>query len=347
MDADVVDGDEIGVVERTRESRLLLEAPDQLGVPGQGLVDDLEGDVPSEPGVPRPVDLGHSPGAEGGEHLVRTQPAAGSQAHASNLTGPCATAIAGRTPSTQLARPASLKNFRAPPLLRSIAASSVRRPRRVGERWFPAGENVNSRWRSSPSHGSVAGSNLAALTWSQEVRGAGRGRRRGAGEGARRGSAWVLTAAAGKAVPGRSLGRGSLEARRALFRVRAGAAGWPGEGERPGGNSQVLEDGPGSGGTKTTATTRPVPPQRGQERTSARKLPRTFFAKIQRIPAPRNRPDATVALILVALSRKKCATDLADPRAPDRLDGPDRRLTLIPLWKEQEHEHHSALEPGA
>jgi hypothetical protein len=66
-------------------------------------------------------------------------------------------------------------------------------------------------------------------------------------------------------------------------------------------------------------------------------------------PPPGGWVTATVALILVALSRKKCATDVADPRAPDRLDCSDRRLTLTPLWKEQEHEHehHSALEPGA
>jgi hypothetical protein len=74
VDAEVVHGNQIGVVERAGESRLLLEPVDQFRVPGQSLVDDLEGDVTSEPGVPRTVDLGHSPGAEGREHLVRPKP---------------------------------------------------------------------------------------------------------------------------------------------------------------------------------------------------------------------------------------------------------------------------------
>ena len=85
VESDVVDGDEVRVVERPGESRLLLEAPHQLRVTGEGFVDDLEGDVAPEPGVSRPVDLGHSTGAEDRQHLVRTQPAAGSQAHAANV----------------------------------------------------------------------------------------------------------------------------------------------------------------------------------------------------------------------------------------------------------------------
>ena len=85
METNVLNGDQIGMIERTGESRLLLEADDELGVTSEGLVDDLESDVPSEPGVPRAIDFRHSPGAEGGEHFVRTQPAAGSQSHDETL----------------------------------------------------------------------------------------------------------------------------------------------------------------------------------------------------------------------------------------------------------------------
>jgi len=90
-----------------------------------------------------------------------------------------------------------------------------------------------------------------------------------------------------------------------------------------------------------------------ESRTSG--TPSTQIGKIRRRRAlSRSSQLATghpppVALILVALSRKKCATDVADPRAPDRLDGSDRRLTFTLLDQEQEHEHehHSALDPGA
>jgi hypothetical protein len=71
--------------EGARQPSLLLETPDELGFSCEGLVDHLEGDVPAEAGVPRAVDLGHSPGAEGRQHLVRTQPAAGSQTHVARL----------------------------------------------------------------------------------------------------------------------------------------------------------------------------------------------------------------------------------------------------------------------
>src|SRR5262249_12278217 len=81
----VVHGDQVGMVQRTGEPRLLLEAVDQLGVTSQGLVDDLERDVSPQPRVPGAIHLGHSPAAKGREHLVRPKPGAPSQAHAGNL----------------------------------------------------------------------------------------------------------------------------------------------------------------------------------------------------------------------------------------------------------------------
>ncbi len=49
VETEVVDRDQVGVIERAGEPRLLLEAMDQLGVAGQSLVDDLEGDVSPQP----------------------------------------------------------------------------------------------------------------------------------------------------------------------------------------------------------------------------------------------------------------------------------------------------------
>jgi hypothetical protein len=101
-----VDGDEVGVVERPSQSRLLLEAPHQFWVTGQRFVDDLQGDLTPQPGVSRPVDLGHSTRTEDGQHLVRAQPRSGSQAHVRTLLlGQCegaqrSRAIRALTPGT-------------------------------------------------------------------------------------------------------------------------------------------------------------------------------------------------------------------------------------------------------
>jgi Bacterial extracellular solute-binding protein len=100
-------------------------------------------------------------------------------------------------------------------------------------------------------------------------RGPGRGAGGGQDEGARRGSAWVLTAAEGRAVPGRSSGRGESRTSDGTYQSTswggevAGARGRGLEGSRRCSRMAwaVVE-------RRTTATTRRVPPQRGQVRTS-------------------------------------------------------------------------------
>jgi len=86
MDAEVVDRDQVGVVERAGDAGLVLEAAHQVGTARQRLVHHLEGDVSSEPGVARPVDLGHATRAEDGKYLVWTEPDSGRQAHRPSLT---------------------------------------------------------------------------------------------------------------------------------------------------------------------------------------------------------------------------------------------------------------------
>ncbi len=62
-------------------SSLLLEARQALGIVGEALRQDLEGDVPPEPIVVRPVDLSHPPGPDQVEDLVGSAAGSGSQAH--------------------------------------------------------------------------------------------------------------------------------------------------------------------------------------------------------------------------------------------------------------------------
>jgi hypothetical protein len=85
MESEVVDGDEVGVVERASETRLLLKAAKQLWVSGESFVDDLEGNLTPQPGVACAVHLGHSTGTEDRQHLVRAQPRSRSQAHRRRL----------------------------------------------------------------------------------------------------------------------------------------------------------------------------------------------------------------------------------------------------------------------
>ena len=71
--ADVVEREHGGMVERRHRARLALEATAAVGVAGHVGRQDLERDVAPEARVTRPVDLAHAAGAEGAQHLVRSQ----------------------------------------------------------------------------------------------------------------------------------------------------------------------------------------------------------------------------------------------------------------------------------
>jgi hypothetical protein len=78
--ADVVDGEDVGMVEGGDGAGLALEAALPLGVGRSLLGEDLEGDLAPEAGVVSPVHLSHTPGAQGREDLVRADaPARGQQ----------------------------------------------------------------------------------------------------------------------------------------------------------------------------------------------------------------------------------------------------------------------------
>ena len=72
--ADLVDGDDVGVVERRGRARLLGESAEAVRDRGEGLGQELDGDVAAEVEVPRTVDLTHAPRAQLVEELVPAEP---------------------------------------------------------------------------------------------------------------------------------------------------------------------------------------------------------------------------------------------------------------------------------
>jgi hypothetical protein len=72
--ADLENRNDVGVVERRRRPRLLLEARQAPLVRGERLRQDLQRDLAPEPRVARPIHLSHSARAERREHLEGTEP---------------------------------------------------------------------------------------------------------------------------------------------------------------------------------------------------------------------------------------------------------------------------------
>src|SRR6185295_10527095 len=71
--ADVVDRHDVRMVELARRAGLALEAAEAVLVLGERLGQDLDRDVPLQPGVPGAVDLAHPACAEEGVDLVWAQ----------------------------------------------------------------------------------------------------------------------------------------------------------------------------------------------------------------------------------------------------------------------------------
>jgi len=81
LGVDVVDGADVGVVQRGQRPGLELESRHPIGVRGVRPRQHLERHVALEPGVARPVDLTHPAGADRGEHRVVTERGAGLEGH--------------------------------------------------------------------------------------------------------------------------------------------------------------------------------------------------------------------------------------------------------------------------
>jgi hypothetical protein len=76
VSAEIVDGEDVGVIEGGDGASLPLEAADAVRVAAAVGGDDLDRDVAPEAGVSGPVDLAHPPRPDGGHDLVRAQSSA-------------------------------------------------------------------------------------------------------------------------------------------------------------------------------------------------------------------------------------------------------------------------------
>ena len=79
--ADVVDGDDVGMIESGDGARFLLEAAQAVAVGGDGLWQDLDGDLAIEPGVASAINFAHSTVADGSDDLVRPEFCRGCKRH--------------------------------------------------------------------------------------------------------------------------------------------------------------------------------------------------------------------------------------------------------------------------
>src|SRR5208283_4359622 len=80
--SDVVDSENVGMVERRDRARFLLKTAQAVGVFGQSLGQNLDGDVAAESGVARAVHFAHPARSERRNNFVRTELRARGQSHA-------------------------------------------------------------------------------------------------------------------------------------------------------------------------------------------------------------------------------------------------------------------------
>jgi hypothetical protein len=81
----VIDGEDVGVIQRGRGARLGLEPAQPLRIVGDVRRQDLDGHVAPEPAVVRAIDLPHATRAEGGTEHVRPEAGAGAGRHGQGL----------------------------------------------------------------------------------------------------------------------------------------------------------------------------------------------------------------------------------------------------------------------
>src|SRR4029453_13153140 len=137
VDAHVMEGDHVGVVDRADQPGFPLEPLDEGSVRAELLGDDLDRHLPAEPDVPGAVDLGPPPSPEESDDLVGSQSGAGLQAHGRDLTPP--------SPATDFPGRAAASRTRAGSgtwLARSSPAPPVLRGRPAGLHLAPAAKPV-------------------------------------------------------------------------------------------------------------------------------------------------------------------------------------------------------------
>ena len=68
-----VDVRDVRMVERGEDLRFALEAGQAIGIVGEGIGQDFQGDIAIELGVARAIDLAHAARTESGENLIRAE----------------------------------------------------------------------------------------------------------------------------------------------------------------------------------------------------------------------------------------------------------------------------------
>jgi hypothetical protein len=79
--ATLVDGDDIGMVERGGGPGLAFKAAQALAIFGESSWKNLDGNISAQAGVARPIYLAHAAGAEEFDNLVGAEVGAGSERH--------------------------------------------------------------------------------------------------------------------------------------------------------------------------------------------------------------------------------------------------------------------------
>ena len=87
MRANVVDGQDVGMVERRRGARLLLEPREAVGIGRERHGQRLDRHLPSEARVARAVHLAHAAGPDGGLDFVRSDASTRTERHQLRRTG--------------------------------------------------------------------------------------------------------------------------------------------------------------------------------------------------------------------------------------------------------------------
>jgi hypothetical protein len=114
LEADVVDGEDVRVVQRAGRAGLELEPTPALRIGRRRFGQHLDGDRAIETCVAGPVDLAHATGAQRCEDLVWTEAAAGCKAHRRSLFLEPASCGSTREPREEiLGNPASLSHRRS------------------------------------------------------------------------------------------------------------------------------------------------------------------------------------------------------------------------------------------
>ena len=85
--ADIVQGADVGVIQRRHRACFALEAFPGLRVAGDVRRQHLQGHGAGQPCIARPVDLAHPSGAQRRDDFVGTKPGSGRQGHECHLSG--------------------------------------------------------------------------------------------------------------------------------------------------------------------------------------------------------------------------------------------------------------------